>query len=120
MSTKVKAAKPVKTKDTPVSRWISYRPEIKIVDCTIRDGGLMNDHQFDDATVTAVYTACVQAGIDYMEIGYKASRRQFAAGGHGKWKFSTEEDIRRIVGDNPSALKLAAMADAERTDYHTD
>jgi hypothetical protein len=23
--------------------WVAYRPEIKILDCTIRDGGLIND-----------------------------------------------------------------------------
>ncbi len=109
-----------KEQDGPARRWISYRPEIKILDCTIRDGGLMNDHQFDDAAVRAVYSACVQAGIDYMELGYKASRRIFASGTHGKWKFCTEDDMRRIVGDNDTPLKLAVMADAERTDYHED
>ncbi len=101
-------------------RWLTYRPEIKILDCTIRDGGLMNDHLFDDDTVRAVYTACVQGGIDYMELGYKASRRIFAPAQFGRWKFCTEEDIRRIVGDNDTALKLSVMADAERTDYHED
>ena len=35
--------------------WISYRPEIKVVDCTIRDGGLMNDHKFDLGLVQAVH-----------------------------------------------------------------
>lgn len=105
--------------DGPARRWISYRPEIKILDCTIRDGGLMNNHQFDDGTVAAVYSACAEAGIDYMELGYKASKRIFT-GNHGKWKFCTEDDIRRIVGDHDSALKLSVMADAERTDYHED
>ena len=38
----------------------------------------MNDHQFDDDVVKAVYDACVAAGIDYMEFGYKASKRIFA------------------------------------------
>lgn len=54
-------------------RWVSYREEIKVLDCTIRDGGLMNNSGFDDATVGAVYRACCEAGIDYMEIGYKGS-----------------------------------------------
>jgi 4-hydroxy 2-oxovalerate aldolase len=120
MSTKEKTSKPVKAKDTPVSRWISYRPEIKVLDCTIRDGGLMNNHHFDDKIVKAVYSACVEAGIDYMEIGYKASRKIIVPGEHGAWKYCVEEDIRRIVGDNPTSLKLAIMADAERTDYHED
>ena len=41
--------------DNATSRWLSYRPEIKVVDCTIRDGGLMNNHHFEDATVQRVY-----------------------------------------------------------------
>jgi 4-hydroxy 2-oxovalerate aldolase len=113
----MKAAKP---KDTATSRWLSYRPDIKVLDCTIRDGGLMNNHQFDDAVVKAVYTACVEGGIDYMELGYKATRKGIVAGEYGAWKYCLEEDLRRIVNDNPSPLKLSVMADAERCDYHTD
>jgi len=100
--------------------WITYRPELKVLDCTIRDGGLINDHMFDDGFVKAVYNACVEAGIDYMEIGYKASRRIFAPNRFGAWKFCDEDDIRRIVGDNQTNLKLAVMTDAEKTDYHQD
>jgi len=100
--------------------WVTYRPEIRVLDCTIRDGGLMNDHLFDDATVKAVYEACVAGGIDYMEVGYKASKRIFARDKFGAWKFCDEDDLRRLVGDNPTELKLAAMADAEKSDYRTD
>jgi len=114
------SAKVSRPKETAASRWISYRPEIRVVDCTIRDGGLMNNHHFDDQTVKAVYDACVAAGIDYMEIGYKASRRGIRAGEYGCWKYCLEEDIRRIVGDNPTSLKLTVMADAEKCDYHED
>ena len=112
--------KPRPQKETAASRWISYRPEIKVLDCTIRDGGLMNNHHFDDQLVKTVYTACAEAGVDYMEVGYKSSRKGIVAGEYGAWKYCREEDIRRIVGDNPAALKLSVMADAERTDYHED
>ena len=27
--------------------WVSYRPEIKVLDCTVRDGGLMNNHNLN-------------------------------------------------------------------------
>jgi 4-hydroxy 2-oxovalerate aldolase len=77
----------------------------------------MNDHKFDDATVKAVYKACVEAGIDYMEMGYKNSKSQFPPGEFGPWKHCDEEDMRRIVGDNDTSLKLSAMADAEKSDY---
>jgi 4-hydroxy 2-oxovalerate aldolase len=108
------------TKKTPAERWLSYRPEIRVLDCTIRDGGLMNKHQFDDKVVKAVYDACVAGGIDYMEIGYRASRKGIVVGEFGDWKYTREEDIRRIVDDNPSRLKLSIMADAERCDYKED
>jgi 4-hydroxy 2-oxovalerate aldolase len=107
-------------KDTPEHRWLSFRPEIKVLDCTIRDGGLMNNHLFDDKIVKVVYDTCVAAGIDYMELGYKASRKGIKQGEHGCWKYCTEDDMRRIVGENKTDLKLTVMADAERCDYHHD
>ena len=100
--------------------WVTFRPEIKVVDCTVRDGGLMNDHQFDEKVVKAVYDACVEAGVDYMEIGYKSSKKIYAPTQFGTWKFCDEDAIRRIVGENKTGLKLAVMADADRTEYHTD
>ena len=108
------------TEEQSVGKWVSYRPEIKILDCTIRDGGLMNNHLFTDEVVKAVYTACVEAGIDYMEIGYINSRRIFPPDKNGPWKYCGEDDIRRIVGDNDTQLKLSAMADAEKCDYKED
>jgi 4-hydroxy 2-oxovalerate aldolase len=100
--------------------WITYRPNLKVLDCTIRDGGLINDHAFEDGFVKAVYDACVAAGIDYMEVGYKASKKLFARDKFGAWKFCDEDDLRRIVRDNPTPLKLAAMADAAKCDWHSD
>jgi 4-hydroxy 2-oxovalerate aldolase len=100
--------------------WLTYRPEIMILDCTIRDGGLINDHNFEDGLVKAVYDTCVAAGIDAMEIGYKADKKIFAQTQHGDWKFCEEDAMRRIMDDNPTNLMISVMADAERTDYHTD
>ncbi len=93
---------------------------IKILDCTIRDGGLINNFKFEDDFVRAVYETCVNSGVDYMEVGYKADKKIFTGDKFGSWKFCNENDIRRIVGDNDTALKISVMADAERTDYHND
>jgi len=100
--------------------WVTSRPDIKILDCTMRDGGLINDHKFDDDFLKAVYNTCVAAGVDYMELGYKASKKLFSPSEYGPWKFCDEEDIRRVIGDNPSPMKLSVMADAEKSDYHED
>jgi 4-hydroxy 2-oxovalerate aldolase len=91
-----------------------FRKEIKVLDCTIRDGGLMNNWQFSDEFVKAVYNALVEAGIDYMEIGYKSSEGAFSRKEVGCWKFCDEKDLRRIVGENNTSLKLSAMADIGR------
>ncbi|MCG6895786.1 MAG: aldolase catalytic domain-containing protein [Thiocapsa sp.] len=103
--------------------WITFRPELKVLDCTVRDGGLVNAHQFSDSFVTAIYRACVDAGIDYMEIGYKNSVRVFPRDKFGPWRHCDEADIRRAVGDHDpesTGLKLAAMADAGKSDWQTD
>ncbi len=91
-----------------------YRKEIKVMDCTVRDGGLMNNWQFSDDFVRAVYQACVEAGIDYMEIGYKSSESAFSRDEVGPWKFCDDKDLRRVVGNNKTPLKLSAMADIGR------
>lgn len=93
-----------------------YRPQIKVLDCTIRDGGLTNKWQFSDETVRKVFLALSESGIDYMEIGYKSSEQYFSRAEHGAWKFCTEEDIKRIVGDVETKMKLSAMADIGRID----
>ena len=110
----------MEAKESRARHWLSYRSELKVLDCTLRDGGLMSDHHFDDDIVKAIYQANVDAGVDYMEFGYKASKRIFAPSQYGRWKYCAEDDVRRIVGDNDTPLKLSVMADAERTDYHTD
>ena len=99
---------------------ISYRPDIKVVDCTIREGGLVNNFYFDDEFVRNLYTANVAAGVEYMEFGYKASKEIFDVKEFGKWKFCDEQDIRDIVGDNNTDLKISVMADVGRTDYKKD
>lgn len=91
-----------------------YRPAIKVIDCTVRDGGLMNKWQFDDGFVRTVYTSLIQAGVDYMEIGYLSSKSAFDRSVYGPWRFCFQEDLERIVGESAKEIKLSAMADIGR------
>ncbi len=95
---------------------MTFRPDIKVLDATIRDGGLVNNFFFTDEFVKELYEANIKAGVDYMEFGYKASKELFNENEFGKWKFCDEEDIRSIVGENQSDMKIAVMADIGRTD----
>ncbi len=99
---------------------LSYRPDIKLLDATIRDGGLVNDFRFSDDFIKALYETNVKSGIEYMEFGYKASKELFKKEDFGKWKFCEEEDIREIVGENDTDLKLTVMADVGRCDFRKD
>ncbi len=95
---------------------LGYRDSIKVVDATLRDGGLVNDFYFADEFVKQLYKTNIEAGVDYMEMGYRASKKVFDETKFGKWKFSSDEHIREIVGDNKTNLKLAVMADIGRHD----
>ena len=99
---------------------MDVRDDIKVLDATIRDGGLCNNFEFTDEFVKELYKTNVKCGIDYMEFGYKASRNIFNEDEFGKWKFCKEEDLRAIVGNNDTNLKIAVMADVGRCDYKTD
>ncbi len=103
-----------------VSKLLDYRSDIKVVDATVRDGGLVNDFHFSDDFVRDLYKANVAAGVDYMEFGYKADKELFDPEKFGKWKFCRDDDIRAIVGDNETELKIAVMADVGRCNYKED
>lgn len=93
-----------------------FREKIKLLDCTIRDGGLMNNHNFEFKFVRAVYKAISEAGIDYMEMGYKNSKRLFSPKEYGQWKFCDEEEIKRVIDGIESNTKISIMVDVDRVD----
>lgn len=99
---------------------MSVRRDIRVLDATIRDGGLCNNFEFSDEFVSELYKTNIKCGVDYMEFGYRASRSLFNEDDHGKWKFCKEEDIRAIVGDNNTDMKISVMVDVGRCDYKTD
>ena len=103
-----------------INKMVGFRESIKVVDATLRDGGLVNDFFFTEEFTKALYQTNVKAGVDYMEFGYKADADMFDVKAFGPGKFSTDEYIRSIVGDNDTDLKIAVMADVGRCNYKRD
>src|SRR4030042_1665764 len=93
-----------------------FREKIKVLDCTIRDGGLVNNHDFDFRFVREVYRALSEAGVDYMEIGYKNSKRLFSEKEFGSWKFCDDDVIRKVIDGIESKTKISVMVDVDRVD----
>ncbi len=92
-----------------------YRPEIKVVDCTIRDGGLMNNWNFSKAMVKEVFDGLAKAGVDYVELGYRVDKKMFSPKEFGPWRFCDEEDLREVAYECDT--KVSVMCDVGRTDY---
>lgn len=99
---------------------MTHRPDIKVFDATLRDGGLVNNFFFSDEFVKALYLTNIRAGIEYMEFGYKASKDIFDPSKFGPAKFCDEAWLRSIVGNNETDMKISVMADVGRCDLQRD
>ncbi|MGB0639959.1 MAG: aldolase catalytic domain-containing protein, partial [Myxococcota bacterium] len=88
------------------------RRRIKVLDCTIRDGGICNQWDFDHDVVRRVFQALVESGVDYMEVGYKTASGLFDPAAVGPWRFCNEEDLAKVI--EPGKLKIATMVDVGR------
>jgi len=63
------------------------RRDVKVIDCTIRDGGLMNNWEFEHELVKKTFRALMHVGVDIMEIGYRSSGKVFDPDKFGPWRF---------------------------------
>ncbi|MCG7384772.1 aldolase catalytic domain-containing protein [Paenibacillus sp. ACRRY] len=88
----------------------------KIVDCTIRDGGLVNNWDFSVDFVQQLYAGLNEAGVDYMEIGYKNSPKLLkGAEEAGPWRFLNDDFLRKVIPQKGNT-KLSALVDVGRVD----
>lgn len=88
----------------------------KIVDCTIRDGGLVNNWNYTVDFVQQLYESLNAAGVDYMEIGYKNSPKLLGgADASGPWRFLNDDFLRQVLPQKKET-KLSALVDIGRVD----
>ena len=96
-----------------------FRKEIKVLDCTIRDGGLINNYQFTDDFVKACYRTACDAGVDIVELGKKlAESEDYPRDKFGKWNFCDGDDLKRVVDSHPceNPPLIAVMYDVGRVE----
>ncbi|MCR4891001.1 MAG: aldolase catalytic domain-containing protein, partial [Lachnospiraceae bacterium] len=51
--------------------------DIKLLDCTLRDGGFLNSWNFGQGTMVNFFERSVSAGINYIEVGFLDEREPF-------------------------------------------
>lgn len=66
---------------------------IKLLDCTLRDGGYLNDWEFGQNHLMSIYERLVESGVDMIEVGFLDDRRPFDIG-------------RSIMPDTQSVTKI--------------
>ncbi len=76
---------------------------VKILDCTIRDGGYANDWNFSDECVLQTFLAAQKSGVDYFEAGYRG------ANGMTKFNCLTDEYLNTLDENRFSDIKLLVM-----------
>ena len=91
--------------------------QIKILDCTIRDGGYVNDWKFTDEQVRQCYIACSNSNVDYMEIGFRNFKKPDLLAKYGKPFFCEEQYLNDIIGDI-NGCKIAVMVTIDAFDIN--
>lgn len=99
-----------------------FRKELKVLDCTIRDGGLINNYHFTDEFVKAVYRAACDSGVDVIELGKKlVVSEDYTREAFGKWNFCDDDDLKMVIEshecENPPLV--AVMFDIGRVDINS-
>jgi len=69
----------------------------QILDCTIRDGGYINNWHFDKKMVREVYRSLSKSGVDFVELGFRGTEKDFDPSVYGPFRFTTEETLQEIV-----------------------
>lgn len=76
--------------------------DVRLLDCTLRDGGYVNDWNFGYHRLVSIFERIVDANVDMIEIGFLDERRPF--------------DINRsIMPDTESAAKIYGNLDRKKT-----
>jgi 4-hydroxy 2-oxovalerate aldolase len=86
-------------------------PKFEILDCTIRDGGYLNNWNFDRKFVRELYRNLSRTGVDIIEIGF----RHFQKKDCGIWYSATEELLNEQFGDIHGA-SIALLVDQGEAD----
>ena len=75
---------------------------LKLLDCTLRDGGYVNDWEFGHNNIISIFERLADAGIDMIEVGFIDDRREF--------------DINRsIMPDTASVEKIYGLLDRKES-----
>jgi len=88
---------------------------VEILDCTIRDGGYLNNWFFEDNLVRELYRSISKSGVDFIEIGFKANKAHFKNIDYGPWRFTEDAKLKQVI-ENIQGKKISVMINFKEFD----
>jgi len=84
--------------------------EPMLLDCTLRDGGYVNNWNFTWEIAVAAYRAASLGGFHYFEIGFRSDMLTFPPKSEfGMWAYCTDDIARKMKDAVPDGCDLAVM-----------
>lgn len=80
---------------------------IKLLDCTLRDGGYYNSWDFDTSLIQDYLNSMAEISVDYVELGLRGFNKD---GFKGACAYTTDKYIKNLV--IPEGIKIGVMVNA--------
>ena len=82
--------------------------EVRVLDCTLRDGGYCNDCQFGFRNARYLVDSLVQAGVDVIECGFLTQRTPYQ---EDFTRFNTMEQAARLIPQDRRGRLFVGLLD---------
>lgn len=79
---------------------------IKVLDCTLRDGGYCNDWKFGNTNIKKIVNGLIEAGIDIVECGFLTDRVTY---NKDISKFTTVEEVASVIPKDRQGKSYVCM-----------
>lgn len=79
-----------------------------LLDCTLRDGGYINNWEFGLKTTRSILTKLVASGVEYVECGYLSEKK---GGNPESTQYKDFDAIRRVMPEGNGKQRFAVMID---------
>lgn len=89
---------------------------VKILDCTLRDGGRIINCSFADKDIHAISSRLAYAGIDYVEVGFLRDSKRVVYSENSTF-FTDVDQIRPFIHRENNTTQFVAFVDYELFDF---
>ena len=82
--------------------------KINLLDCTLRDGGYINNWKFGFRTIQSILEKLILSGVEYVECGYLSEKK---GGNEDFTQYRSFDAIRRVKPQGNGKQQFAVMID---------